>query len=301
MTGGYHDGEIAVQARAGERDMAERVSQIFNPTIKYSMQIFLRAQRLAVLGSVDAQGAVWASVLTGEPGFLTVSDERTVWIDATPSLGDPLLANLRVHPDVGMIVIDLATRQRGRVNGTMVAHPDGALCLTTTQVYTNCQQYIQQRDLVAEPRAEPEAQHVEARTSLTDAQQTWIARADTFFVASAHPEGGTDASHRGGAPGFVQVRSGSALIWPDYSGNKMFNTLGNITVNPHVGLLFIDFGQGRTLQLTGSAEVVWDADRIAAFPGAERLVSFAVAQVRETVGLSALRRQFVEYSRFNPS
>ena len=82
MTGGYHAGEIAVQQRAGEREMADRVGRIFQPTIKYSMKIFLHQLRMAVLGSIDARGAVWASVLTGEPGFLRVLDEETVRIDA---------------------------------------------------------------------------------------------------------------------------------------------------------------------------------------------------------------------------
>ncbi|MGI8855855.1 MAG: pyridoxamine 5'-phosphate oxidase family protein [Thermomicrobiales bacterium] len=301
MTGGYHAGEIAVQRQAGEREMAERVGQIFQPTIKYAMRIFLHQQRIAVLGSIDARGAVWASVLTGEPGFLRTLDDETVQIDALPAAGDPLIENIGAHPEVGMVVIDLATRQRGRLNGVATVLPDGGLLLATRQVYTNCQQYIQQRDLPAESSETQATQTVMESATLTAGQRAWIAGADTFFIASAHSESGADASHRGGAPGFVRILDDSALVWPDYSGNKMFNTLGNITVNPRAGLLFIDFAAGRTLQLTGSARVIWDADQIAAVPGAERLVAFQIARVRETVGVVALRRRFVAYSRFNPN
>ena len=104
--------------------------------------------------------------------------------------------------------------------------------------------------------------------ALTAKQQDWIQKADTFFVATAHPFRGADASHRGGQPGFVAVVDAQTLIWPDYSGNMMFNTLGNIVSNPKSGLLFLDFDTGRTLQLTGAAEIVWEPAEVARFAGA---------------------------------
>ena len=69
------------------------------------------------------------------------------------------------------------------------------------------------------------------RSSFRQSQRAWVAAADTFFIASAAPGGGADASHRGGNPGFVRVRDAATLEWPDYSGNTMFNTLGNITAD----------------------------------------------------------------------
>ena len=104
---------------------------------------------------------------------------------------------------------------------------------------------------------------------LSEEQQTWIAGSDTFFIASHHAEGGTDVSHRGGMPGFVSVVSESKLMFPDYSGNAMFQTLGNISVNPSAGLLFVDWDKWRTLQLTGRASIVWETERIAAMDGAD--------------------------------
>lgn len=124
--------------------------------------------------------------------------------------------------------------------------------------------------------------------------------ADTFFIASFHPETGADASHRGGHPGFIRVVNAGKILFPDYSGNNMFNTLGNITANPNAGLLFIDFENGSTLQVNGQASVIWDQDRVEEFAGAERLVEFKIRQVIEIANAVPLRWKFSGYSPFNP-
>ncbi|MGE3914031.1 MAG: pyridoxamine 5'-phosphate oxidase family protein, partial [Chloroflexota bacterium] len=137
--------------------------------------------------------------------------------------------------------------------------------------------------------------------ALTADQRQWIERVDTVFIASAHPEGGADASHRGGRPGFVRVQDDGRLLFPDYGGNTMFNTLGNILANPSAALLLVDFEIGATLQLTGQADVIWDAEQIAEFVGAERLVAFDIDEVIEIVGASPLRSRLVSYSPYNPA
>jgi hypothetical protein len=81
-----------------------------------------------------------------------------------------------------------------------------------------------------------------------------VRSADTFFLGTQHPERGADASHKGGNPGFVRVE-GTDIIWPDYAGNNMFNSMGNLAVDPTASLLFVDFTTGKTLQLSGSARV----------------------------------------------
>jgi hypothetical protein len=80
----------------------------------------------------------------------------------------------------------------------------------------------------------------------------------------------------------------------------MFQTLGNISVEPQTGLLFLDFESGDTLQLTGKAQVIWEKERVAAFAGAERLVEFSIEEVIETKGAVPLHWQLVEYSPFLP-
>ena len=136
--------------------------------------------------------------------------------------------------------------------------------------------------------------------TLASAQVELIKNSDTFFVATAFNETGADVSHRGGMPGFVQVLGSSLLAWPDYDGNKMFQTLGNLSVNPSAGLLFLDFGSGETLQLTGTTEVLWDENAIRDFPGAQRVIRFQIERVIATVNAVPFTWKFLEYSPFNP-
>jgi hypothetical protein len=301
MTSIYHAGERAVQEQAGVSEMASRVGRSIKDHIPPVAQEFLMTQRMVLVGSVDGGGRVWASLLTGAPGFLRAIDEQTVQIDAAPVGGDPLPDNLRAHADVGLLAIEPATRRRMRLNGTATVAPDGSLRLRPRQVYANCPKYIQARRLEPDDTGGRGAPSIRHTSVLSDAQQGSIARADTFFIASSHPEGGADVSHRGGAPGFVRVVDAATLVFPDYAGNSMFQTLGNIAANPRTGLLFVDWEQGTTLQVTGAARIVWDAERIAHFVGAERLVEFAVEEAIEIQGGSPLRAGPVDYSPFNPS
>src|SRR5262249_32200442 len=152
------------------------------------------------------------------------------------------------------------TRRRMRLNGRAEVREEGGFYIHAEQVYANCPKYIQARgwELAGVKQRRGEVR----RSEVLDAEQKrLIEKADTFFIASRHPEKGADASHRGGNPGFVRVLDEKRLVWPDYSGNNMFQTLGNIVENPNAGLLFIDFHNGDVLQLSGKAEVIWDEGR----------------------------------------
>jgi hypothetical protein len=131
-------------------------------------------------------------------------------------------------------------------------------------------------------------------------QQAWISGADCFFIASHHPQGGADASHRGGRPGFVTVLGSRRLSFPDYPGNNMFNTLGNIDVQPRVGLLFLDFDAGGILQLTGRASLGWNPETSGSEADHQRVVvSFEVDYVIESHGSGVTGRP-VEDSLTSP-
>jgi predicted pyridoxine 5'-phosphate oxidase superfamily flavin-nucleotide-binding protein len=296
----FHDGELAVQARAGVQDMAQRVGGSIRATMNPVAQEFLNQQPMAVVASVDAKGRVWASVVVGPPGFMKAIDERTVHVHAVPTVGDPLYYNVVENPDLGLLVIEFATRRRMRVNGRAEVQPDGSFLVHAQQVYANCQKYIQARRVEVSAPAEQNTSDLSRTDRLTAKQQRWVAGSDTFFIASAHPKGGADASHRGGNPGFVTIADAETLIWPDYVGNNMFNTLGNIAASPRASLLFLDFDTGSTLQLTGEANIVWDAAQISEHKGAERLVSYRIEQVLEICRKLPLRWQFEGYSPFNP-
>ena len=300
MLGIYHAGELGVQARAGVQEEAQQSERVIKTTMKPVARQFLHQQPVAFVATIDADGWVWASLVAGLPGFMVALDEGTIHIGAAPTIGDSLHENLLANSDIGLLIIEFATRRRVRVNGHAQLQPDGSFYVHTQQVYANCPKYIQARQYEVSPVADRSKSEVYRTDSLTTTQQQLIAKSDTFFVASAHPEGGADASHRGGNPGFVTVVDPNALIWPDYVGNDMFNTLGNIAANPKAGLLFLDFDTGSTIQLIGEAHIIWDAAEIAKHNGAERLVSFRIEQVVEIENRLPLRWEFESYSPFNP-
>ena len=276
MSGPYHAGEREVQDRAGVRAEADQVGRGIRSTVPQAMARVLSDFGLAVAASRDEAGRVWASLLTGQPGFIRAVDEQLVFVAAQPRPGDPLGDNLGHSPVLGLLVIDLATRRRLRLNGRALLDPERGIFLGVEQAYGNCPQYIHQRMVEALPSDEP-TPPAERSRALSPEQSALIASAGTFFIASAHPEGGADASHRGGAPGFVRVIDGQTLVFPDYAGNNMFNTLGNLAVEPRAGLLFLDFETGSILQLTGRARLDWSA--------ATALVRFEIGEVLELHGM----------------
>jgi hypothetical protein len=107
-----------------------------------------------------------------------------------------------------------------------------------------------------------------------------------------------DVSHRGGKPGFVHVNDDGTLTVPDFSGNKFFNTIGNLLVNPRAGLLFIDFENGNLLYLAVAAEIIWEGEQISAFEGAERLLRFRVCAARYVQASLPLRWGAAQLSPF---
>ncbi|MCG8448316.1 MAG: pyridoxamine 5'-phosphate oxidase family protein, partial [Pirellulales bacterium] len=163
-----------------------------------------------------------------------------------------------------------------------------------------CPQYIQRRNYRPSSHAETEAV-AESGTTLHDQLQQWIASADTLFVASEHPQHGVDASHRGGNPGFLQVLSASQLRIPDYAGNGMFNTLGNFAVNPRAGIIIPDFENGRTLQLTGHVDILWDHDDPENNSGGTRRYwDFHIDRWVQTENALPGSVEFLDYSPHNP-
>jgi len=296
----FHEGERAVQERAGVSRMADKIGTGVDDSIPPPAQEFLRRRYVVQLGSVSPRGAVWASQRVGPPGFMTCPDERTVRIEAAAVPGDPLLENLRGDPRLGLLAIDLPTRRRYRVNGRAFLEGDEVIAIRVDQAYGNCPKYIQRREPVEALDVHPADRDVAHGAVLTEPQRTFVESADTFFLATAHPDAGADVSHRGGRPGFVRVSGERMLVWPDYAGNTMFMSLGNLAVNPHAGLLFVDFDSGTTLQLTGRARVDWDAARAATFPGAQRVVELEIDETVETRNASPLRWKLVEPSPFNP-
>jgi uncharacterized protein len=294
-TSPYHPGEIAVQCRAGTHDAADRGGRrMIRDYMPDQHRAFFEALPYLFMGSLDARGQPWASILIGDPGFVRSPNSRSLQISALPILGDPASDNLHLGAPVGFVGIELHTRRRNRLTGRISEIGAGSFTVAIDQSFGNCPQYIQARS----PRrtaslGSPEAIPI-SQSMLDEEASSIIAMSDTFFIASASPDAGSsdpvqgaDINHRGGKPGFVRVEhthEGTVLTAPDFAGNGIFNTLGNILLNPSVGLLFVDFASGTVITLAGTAEIIWDGPDVSSFARAQRLL-----RVRVNKGFKLLR------------
>ncbi|KQU34068.1 pyridoxamine 5'-phosphate oxidase [Methylobacterium sp. Leaf94] len=270
----WHAGETALQARVGVAErMAELGPRVIRDHLIAQHRAFYRQLPFVVLGTVDPDGEAWATVRTGAPGFLDAPDPGHLRVRAAPEPDDPAEAGLSDGAALGLLGIDLGTRRRNRLNGTVVRdRPDG-FAVRVAQSFGNCPQYIRVR---TDPAPVPASLAAPRVSHHLDGQaRALIGSAETMFVASyavgADGRRQVDVSHRGGPAGFVRIGADGVLTVPDYAGNRFFNTLGNLLANPRAGLLFIDFATGDLVQMTGHSEVVLDAPDLADHPGAERL------------------------------
>ena len=300
----FHDGEIAVQERTGERAIALRHGAMLRDAITRPAQAFLASQHAVAFGAVGASGRPWASLWLGAPGFVSsdtagqvvrVSTDRQV---ASPD--DPLRAILGPDRNIGMLAIDLASRRRLRINGRVAAMNDEHLEITVREAFPNCPKYIQRRASVVDARASLGSAPEQGET-LDVERRSFVERIDTLFVASRHPARGVDVSHRGGARGFVRIIDEKRLRVPDYPGNSMFQTLGNFEVEPRAGVVLVDFERGRFLSLTGTVAVsygVEDPDHPSG--GTGRYWELAVDEWRDFAMPLGFGFRFVESSAQNP-
>lgn len=234
----FHQGELDVQTRAGERATADQVGRMVGDVVMKGARPFVSRVRTAAFTT----SSLWPELWLGEPGMLATEDGKTVQVSHAMPDGD-----------VALLAIELETRRRLRINGVA----SGGV-VAVRESYPNCPKYIHPRRLVRDDAFVPDP-HVSEGTQLGPAQIDLVARADTAFVASRHPERGLDVSHRGGPKGFIRVR-GNELVIPDYPGNSMFNTLGNFAVDPEAGILIVDFERARLLKVRGKVTLFIDGD-----------------------------------------
>ena len=284
----FHAGEQALQQRLGVRERLEAVGRmvIRDHMPEQHRELFGRLPTL-LLATQDAAGQPWATMLCGAPGFVQTPDAGSLEADTRPADDDPAAAGLRPGAAVGLLGLEPHTRRRNRMNGVVTAVGAG-FAVRVLQSFGNCPKYIQAR----EPQPVPDrvaGAAVAEGASLSPQALALVRGADTLFIASssaaALPSGGpapcegADVSHRGGRPGFVAVRhgpQGDHLIVPDYVGNWMFNTLGNLLQWPQAGLLFLDWHSGDLLQLAATARIEHEGAALAAYPGARRLLHLDV-------------------------
>ncbi|GAB4373347.1 MAG: hypothetical protein Kow00121_16500 [Elainellaceae cyanobacterium] len=301
----FHAGELAIQARFGAQERMDKVGRrVIREFLPEQHQQFFTQLPYVIVGTVDVFGNLWASILVGEPGFISSPDDRTLQVAAQPLFGDPLATTLADGIDIGMLGIELHTRRRNRMNGTITAIHANGFEVKVGQSFGNCPQYIQARMYQLKEFDLTTPKPIHEITALSAPERMAIASADTFFIATAYQDTaagsarGVDVSHRGGKAGFVRIDDDHTLTVPDFSGNCHFNTFGNLELNPRAGLLFVDFEQGNLLYLTGTAEVIWEGAEVSTYAGAERLLRFHLEHGYRVEGSLPLRWSTPEFSPF---
>ena len=307
----WHSGEVAVQERLGVAErMAKNGKRVVRDFMPDQHRDFYGSIPFMMIGSVDPAGDVWASMVTGKPGFMNSPNPTELDIDFMPDATDPATAGLKNGDAIGMLGIELSTRRRNRMNGVVHSASSEAFSVSVDHSFGNCPQYIQLRDFEFVRDAKAPFDFVaEELASLDDEARAMIAGADTFFVASyvdAAGEDGAierqvDVSHRGGNTGFVRVDANGRMTIPDFAGNLHYNTLGNFTVNPRAGLIFTDFETGDVLQITGTTEIVYESPEIEHFQGAERLWHFTPTRIIRRKGALPIRWKLQKGDAFSPN
>jgi uncharacterized protein len=296
---GFHPGELSVQRRAGLGEKAARLAgMLTEPDLSGGMSRFAAGRDLAVLTSRDDQGRLWTSALYGQPGFCRAHG-GTLTVGSVPVEGDPLHI-LRPGEHGGALLIDFDRRRRLRVNGTLVDVLPSGFAIKADQAFGNCSQYIQQRRLATGAHDDTGDVAVLRSEEFLPGDINLIGRADTMILGTAHPTRGADTSHRGGTPGFVRI-DGDSLWWPDYPGNNLFNSMGNIVESPATSLLFFDFAASSTLQLSGRACLEWTTPGMSGDDGwTGRRIRFTPEQVVRITHLPFQVLGYKPYAKNHP-
>lgn len=314
----FHPGELAAQRKAGTRGVADELAPGLSTSLPPGGKIapLLSTLRFINIASLSTNPGtnthdVWVSPIFGKQ-FVTSPSPQHLVIDlrALPK-HDILFENLSCSAQnpVGLLVLDLLARRRWRVNGIVqrssLNEHSLELDVNVGESFPNCPKYIQTRAVTRETSDMPPLPShtaVETARSLSSHDKDLIRASDTLFFGTYFKSTGVDVNHRGGRAGFVRVVSDNELFWPDYRGNGMFQSFGNLEVNDRAGLAFIDFGTGEVLQLTGIARVEWNIDKsLDVEAAAMRLVRFKVDGVRRSVGPATnYRWGEVDYSPYNP-
>jgi ferredoxin-NADP reductase/predicted pyridoxine 5'-phosphate oxidase superfamily flavin-nucleotide-binding protein len=269
--------------------------------------MFQRAPLLA-FGTLDSQDRPWVTLWGGSPGF---SESLGQGMVGTRTLvdgeHDPVIQALvadgkgfekpRSREDAKLIAglaIDLMTRKRvktaGRLVGCMVqeveTEPEGdtpAKSQNLLQIVTkieqslgNCPKYLNQYEIRPAPVA---SKLVTEGASLSDEGRDLITAADMFFLSTS-TEDDMDVNHRGGPQGFVRIMSRTEIVYPEYSGNRLYQSLGNLQLNPKIGLVFPNYSTGDVLYITGTTEILTDKDATNVLPGSNLAVKITINKAR---------------------
>ncbi|EXK33379.1 hypothetical protein FOMG_12075 [Fusarium oxysporum f. sp. melonis 26406] len=321
-TSEWHDGELAVQKQL-------KVPTRGNPTFpglapQYGMRVM--QSPLVALGTLDSEGRPWTTVWGGDRGFARpVAEGVLAFNSSVDTRHDPVFRALWDGIDddgvkqgainrpnggdgkrMAGLSIDLETRDRVKLVGNMIAGAtveEGRavqMAMAVTESLGNCPKYLNKKDVVPNEMA-PEL--VSDKLPLSQEALGLVAAADMFFLSSTN--GVTmDTNHRGGSPGFMRIikneDDGLELIYPEFSGNRLYQTLGNFRVNPLVGIAIPDYNTANVLYATGSASILVGDEASSYLARTKLAVKISITAAKFVKSGLPFRGALGEYSPYNP-
>lgn len=302
------------------------------PALSPQLANHLQIAPLIAVGTVDKEGQPWVTLWGGEPGLARSLGGGVVGI-RTPVAGryDPIVEELvgteatcQVVREEGQgrmvsgLTIDLETRKRVKMYGRMVAgalssredevtgHEEKIaeiqLVLKIEQSLGNCPKYLNSKHIVPN-FSRPEI--VDNTPQLSTGALHLLSKADLFFVSSAQHDHDMDTNHRGGPPGFMRVvsneQSGAVICWPEYSGNRLYQSMGNLAINPVAGACVPDFETGDMLYFTGKTQILVGKDAHAMLPRSNLAVKLTIISARFVASALPFRGIEGQRSPYNPA
>ncbi|KAJ9634705.1 hypothetical protein H2204_006154 [Knufia peltigerae] len=290
----WHEGEKAIHKRTGVEYNDNPTSPFLYPRAANQVARY----PLLAVGTLDSDDNPWCTIWgTGEPPIAQAIGQSILGIrTAVDASFDPVVQALYQGKSDGEVLreegtsrlisamtINLEERGRVKLAGHLIAgalntstSPDDSvqdpstgkageaqLVTKITMALANCPKYLNKKIITS---ATPTPKLLSTSAHLTDAALAIIAKSDLFFLATSHEHEDMDCNHRGGPPGFVRVEqpsspsSPSSIIWPEYSGNNLYQTLGNLETTPRAGLVFPDFSTGDVLYVTGETTTLVGAE-----------------------------------------
>lgn len=236
----YHAGQRSIQEEAKTTHVAEKLAHWVGPVAQ-----FAHDADLILLAALDQAETLRFSVLSGAPPLVEVVDGPDVRLRFPAALSDRL-----PQGRCGGLAISMALARRARLNGIMIVQRDTKE-LTASETFTLCRKYIAPSLSLGEAaKLGPESRR---RIALDDPWLTdLVARAETSFLASISPDGGPDVAHRGGPSGFLTLNPATGVLsWPEYVGDGIFKSAGNVRATGKFTLLVPDWESGDGVELVG--------------------------------------------------
>ncbi|KAL4886996.1 hypothetical protein BJY04DRAFT_44919 [Aspergillus karnatakaensis] len=313
----WHDGESKMHKLL-------RVPYQDNPTVPFlspAAGMLMKRCPLLAIGVLDQEARPWCSLWGGEEGFATPTSTSSFDIRTPVGITyDPVVENLLLDSTrnggkpVSFLAVDLESRRRVKLFGQistgsldvtegerigagiahLIVHIDGSL--------GNCPKYLNAKRILPAP---PQPKLISETPQLHPGAIDLLDRADTLFISSANGAHDMDTNIRGGPSGFVRVlsneASGAVIVYPEYSGNRLYQTLGNLQSNSRAGYVFPDFETGNALFATGKTEILIGKDASAILPRSNVVVRVTITAARFVEKALCFRGEPGKPSPYNPS